>query len=510
MSQLELGFAAAEPRLERPRKVLEGELFLDPEPEPIEVGGQRLDSYLCAVGQQWVVQLAGLLAELDYAPFTPAYKRHGRKALHPQVMLGLIVYGIVKGRWSLRELEGLAAVDVGAWWVCGNYRPDHSTVGKFIQLHRELLSEEFFTALVKHLLRKLKLGAGTVAGDGTVIEAVASHYRALRAEAARQAAQETMAQAAQAPADADLQQAAAQAGEVLRVTEQRLAERQGRGSDQGAVLIVRHELEAVVQRGKDGRNRPSFKPSILVHQAGLIVGQGVESSSEVAALEGLLAQHAQGVGAAPQRLLLDAGYLTLEVLSLAVERELDLLCPSGKGLRPKRAPRHGRFPKAAFSYDSEPNRYRCPAGRELPYLDSGADRWGRRYRRYRGVQCDTCALRAGCTNSPKGRTIRRYPGDELKELMAQILSHPAARRQYRRRCAIVEPVFGHLRERQGLKRFHRRGLRGARVEFALHCLAFNLRRVLRRPLLMIFFTAWLCAPGRPPRLLFVIRITSAL
>jgi hypothetical protein len=67
----------------------------------------------------------------------------------------------------------------------------------------------------------------------------------------------------------------------------------------------------------------------------------------------------------------------------------------------------------------------------------------------------------------------RYQGEELKEAMAQVLSQPAARAKYQRRQAIVEPCFAELRERQGLKRFHRRGLAAVRVEFALHCIAFN-------------------------------------
>jgi len=70
--------------------------------------------------------------------------------------------------------------------------------------------------------------------------------------------------------------------------------------------------------------------------------------------------------------------------------------------------------------------------------------------------------------------------------MAQVLNQPAARATYRRRQAIVEPCFAELRERQGLKRFHRRGLRAVRAEFALHCIAFNLKKAVRNRLLLLF------------------------
>ena len=71
--------------------------------------------------------------------------------------------------------------------------------------------------------------------------------------------------------------------------------------------------------------------------------------------------------------------------------------------------------------------------------------------------------------------------------MAELLEHPRARARYRRHQAIVEPFFAELRERQGLKRFHRRGLKAVRAKFALHCMALNLKRAVGRLFLLIFF-----------------------
>jgi Transposase DDE domain len=89
--------------------------------------------------------------------------------------------------------------------------------------------------------------------------------------------------------------------------------------------------------------------------------------------------------------------------------------------------------------------------------------------------------------------------------MVQALSQPAARAKYQRRQAIVEPCFAELRERQGLKRFHRRGLAAVRVEFALHCIAFNLKKAVRGPLLVLI-TLWFRFPPQPWELLRVVCI----
>ena len=232
----------------------------------------------------------------------------------------------------MRELESLARRDVGAWWVCGGHQPDHSTIGKFIQLHAEALSEEFFVALVKNLISKLRLAAGTVAGDGTVIEAAASHFRTLRAEAMLEAAREARAAAEAIPADAELARKAAAAQRAAAIAQERsdLRRRHARAGD---ILISPSEPEAVVQPLKDGVARPSYKPTAMVHEAGLIVGQQVEPSNERAALQPMLEQHAAAFGASPSSVLLDAGFASLPLLALMVERNIDVLCPTGRATR---------------------------------------------------------------------------------------------------------------------------------------------------------------------------------
>ena len=121
------------------------------------IGEQRLDQYLRHRDQVWVVRLKALLAELNYEQLTSCYQALGRRAIHPRVILGLIVYGIINGQWTLRGLERLARVDLGAMWLAGRLQPDHSTIGKFISLHREVLSEDFFDGLLKFLVTRLHL-----------------------------------------------------------------------------------------------------------------------------------------------------------------------------------------------------------------------------------------------------------------------------------------------------------------------------------------------------------------
>jgi transposase len=472
----------------------EPELFLDAEPRELFVGSQRLNDYLREAGLGWVLRLGALLAEVDLSALSSRYRTSGRKAFHPRTLLGLIVYGILNRQWSLRELEGLARRDVGAWWLCGGHQPDHSTIGKFIVLHGEVLTEEFFVDLVKHLAARLKLGPALTAGDGTLIDAAASRFRLLWSEAAEQAAQEARETAWAAPDDAQLKRKAELANAAVQLGAERLARRRAHKGEAAEVKVSLIEPEAVHQRAKDKTRRLAYKPVVLANADGLIVGQRVEPSNEAAAIAPVVDQHRAVFGCAPPTLLLDGGFASNALWAALVGQGVDLLCPSGRtdaaGDWQKRSSRPGKFTKREFRYDPVRDVYRCPAGRELSFAYQERDALGRGYREYwAGRQCADCPLRNRCTDSARGRSLKRYDGEELREWMAELLDHPLARARYRRRKAIVEPCFAELRERQGLKRFHRRGLKAVRAEFALHCIAFNLKRAVGRllPLILCIF-----------------------
>ena len=50
---------------------------------------------------------------------------------------------------------------------------------------------------------------------------------------------------------------------------------------------------------------------------------------------------------------------------------------------------------------------------------------------------------------------------------------------YKMRKAIVEPVFGQMKERRGFRRFALRGLANVRAEWDLICLTHNVLKLFR-------------------------------
>jgi len=70
-------------------------------------------------------------------------------------------------------------------------------------------------------------------------------------------------------------------------------------------------------------------------------------------------------------------------------------------------------------------------------------------------------------------------GATPREAMQHKLRSEAGRSIYKMRKAIVEPVFGHIKEWRGFRRFSFRGADNVRLEWQLICLTGNLLKLHR-------------------------------
>src|SRR5205807_8008161 len=77
-----------------------------------------------------------------------------------------------------------------------------------------------------------------------------------------------------------------------------------------------------------------------------------------------------------------------------------------------------------------------------------------------------------------GQRCPRVRLGKIQRRMRQKLRGPTGQAVYRRRKALVEPVWGTLKEQRGMRRFRLRGLEKVRIEFTLAAISFNLTRLL--------------------------------
>ena len=138
-------------------------------------------------------------------------------------------------------------------------------------------------------------------------------------------------------------------------------------------------------------------------------------------------------------------------------------CNAGghKVLMPETHDRRRRNPyhKDHFTYRPQTDTYLCPQQKVLTYKDSFTHSNGYRVRRYRAnsQDCGSCPAFGKCTSSKNGRSIRISEHEPILQRHRQLMATVPAKKLYRRRIAIVEPVFGLLKEWHGARRFLLRG-----------------------------------------------------
>ena len=89
--------------------------FEVPDPRNLSINGKPLEEHLQLAGLTAPLKLRPLLLSLSLAEFEASYRSGGRPPYAPQAMMGIILYGILQGLSSLRDLEWLAHTDVGCW-----------------------------------------------------------------------------------------------------------------------------------------------------------------------------------------------------------------------------------------------------------------------------------------------------------------------------------------------------------------------------------------------------------
>src|SRR5271168_4608183 len=115
--------------------------------------------------------------EMDLSAFFAAYRRDGwgRAAFEPSMMVSLLLYAYARCERSSRGIECKCVEDVAYRVIAAQQKPDHATIARFRARHEDALAELFGSVL--GLCREAGLvKVGVIAIDGTKVHANASHH----------------------------------------------------------------------------------------------------------------------------------------------------------------------------------------------------------------------------------------------------------------------------------------------------------------------------------------------
>ncbi len=138
--------------------------------------------------------------------------------------------------------------------------------------------------------------------------------------------------------------------------------------------------------------------------------------------------------------------------------------------------------RSRLVHDQATDTYQCPEGQTLTCRglhDLAGHTTTRRYAAGRQT-CLACPACGRCTTDRhKGRVIEVPVEDAIVTTHRAWMQTEQAKTPYARRKELVEPVFGIIKEHQGLRRFLLRSLVTVTSEWKLMATAFNLRTLAR-------------------------------
>ena len=137
--------------------------------------------------------------------------------------------------------------------------------------------------------------------------------------------------------------------------------------------------------------------------------------------------------------------------------------------------------KDRFTYEPDSDTYRCPQDEVLSLVRGKFSRETKK-RMYQAPKhiCQVCPV-AGVfiTRGSHSRSLVISPYDTALRRHRAWMATNEARSAFKMRKQLVEPVFGIIKEQQGLRRFLLRGVGNVAAEWTLLATAFNLRTLWR-------------------------------
>ncbi len=426
--------------------------------------------------------LLEVVSALDLSAIYTSYEEkdgRGQAAYAPEMMVRLLLYGYARGVYSSRKIQTRTFEDVAFRYLSGDQHPDHATIAEFRKRHLEALSG-LFTQALRLCSEAGLVKLGHVSIDGTKIKANASKHKAMsykhmnETEARlKQEIDALLAAAEKTDGEEDAQYGKDRHGDELPAELQRRESRLQKIGEAKAALEQEAKEKAAQQRAEaeqkvaeraeeerrtgnkkrgrkpqapdheqakpddtaqrnftdpesrimpDGANKGSFlqgyNAQIAVDSASqvIVAAETTQETNDKQQLLPMIAQIAANLEQKPEKVSADTGYFSEANVTDESVKDVDL------------------------------------------YVATGRDKHGK-------------AVETSSNPPPSGASP--------KEAMREKLQTEAGRTVYKMRKAIVEPVFGQIKEQRGFRRFSLRGQQNVRREWRLVCAVSNLLKLFR-------------------------------
>lgn len=429
-----------------------------------------------------------IVETLDFKHFYQKLSTEGAQAYHPKMMIKILVYAYANNIFSSRKIEAALNESIAFIFLAGWQRPNFRTISDF---RKNNLAQflQMFGQTVDICKRLGMVTLGHLAIDGSKFKANASDKRAYDMKYIDDAIKKLASQAEQIDAEEDKlygpEGTSDQIPDQIRRQKDRLKKLQQikkQMQDSGKKKINLTDADAVFMKTGNGI-KTSYNAQIAVdekHQV-IVAAEVTDQPSDTEQLLPMVEKAEESVGPI-DKLSADSAYSSGENLQQLAAKGIDAYIPDAnyQGSQRGKQDTPGRqfFSRSCFQRDELKDCFMCPAGNRLTFSHFVKSKDGKHSRMYRCRDFKNCNLKSRCTKARNGRSIFLNVHDDQFRAMRTKLNGAYGKGIYARRKTIVEPVFGHIKESLGFRQFLLRGLEKVNGEFAIVCIAHNLRKII--------------------------------
>ena len=468
--------------------------------------------------------LSEVVEELDCTKLYKAYSPRGRKPkTSPVTMFKILVYGVMDGRHSCRELARMCRRDINYMWLLGDEpAPDHYALNRFRSKQLTDAIDDLFYQLVKKLAEIGEIKYEHLFVDGTKLEANANKYTFVwkksvgkyQARLEKEVTEflselsnrygwiemelmpkEAYARLSELQAEpfvhgrgkrkSQLQRDIEQLGDMI--TRQQKYETYN-DTFQGRNSFSKTDPDATFMHMKEDHMRNAqLKPGYNIQLA--VEGEyitGVDISSERSdqlTLIPLLEQMESHIGYKYDDVTADAGYESEENYTyLESKGQTCYIKPQNYERSKTKKFKSNMSLRENMAYDAEQDEYTCQNGKKLKAVHTGKrvskSGFESEITYYECESCEGCPHKKNCTRA-KGNRKMQLSKTFLRQREQSLLNITSEKGILLRmnRSIQSEGAFGVIKQDYGFRQFLLRGNRKVRTEMLIMAFGYNINKL---------------------------------
>lgn len=475
-----------------------------------------------------------VIEQINIDSLIQAYRVTGKPGYHPKMMLKVMVYAYMDNIYSSRKIEKAMRENINFMWLANRQVADHNTIARFRSEKLRSAFKDVFKQVVLLLAQEGLVSLKQVYTDGTKIESVAGRYtfvwgNAIKTNKKKMAEQlEQMWDYAQRiaeeedkdPEPPDFKQldpekvkaTAQKINKILKGNDKASSKAKAKGryiaqhfpknleayQQKESILGERNSYsktdpDATFMRMKEdhmlnGQLKPGYNVQISSENQFVVNYTLHQQANDLHTLAPHLEEFTRLYQSYPEELTADAGYGSQQNYELLEQHNIKAFVKYGNfdkeqaRVKSKKRKVVKPFERDTLYYNPQKDCYTCPMGQTMNKVATRTRQtksgYLQQYSVYQAQNCQGCPLRGLCHKAKGHRKVERnHQLETYKNKARELLCSSIGEEKRRRRTADVEPVFAHIKSNRNFKRFTHRGLEKVNLEFGLHALAHNIRKM---------------------------------